>query len=385
MKTAASPHYRFGRFELDLAGGRLLKDGAEVKLRPKAFELLRLLVEGHGRLFSKDELLQTLWPGLIASEDSLVQAVSDVRAAMGPGASDIIVTVPKRGYRLGVSIESAQPPKVEVRYAESGDVRIACQIVGNGPLDLVYVPGWVSHLEYGWEAPRVAHFYDELAGFSRLILFDKRGTGLSDRAFGLPTIEQRMDDVRAVMDAAGSQRAVIFGMSEGCGMAIAFAASHPERVCALVLYGAFAKREWAPDYTWAPKPEARQLFYDAIERDWGGPVGIEDIAPSLAQDEAFRDWWATYQRRSASPSAALALARMNTSIDVREALPAIRAPTLVLHRSADKDAHVDEGRYIAERIRNGRFVELPGEDHLIYAGDVDAVLSEVRGFVRSLA
>jgi pimeloyl-ACP methyl ester carboxylesterase len=353
-------------------------------VRPKAFELLRLLVEGRGRLFSKDELIQTLWPGVIASEDSLVQAVSDVRAVLGHGAADVIVTVPKRGYRIGVPIDAPQPPAREVHYAQSGEVRIAYQVVGDGPVDLVYVPGWVSHLEYAWESPRVAHFYGRLAAFSRLIIFDKRGTGLSDRAFGLPTIEQRMDDVRAVMDATGSRQAVIFSMSEGGGMAMAFAASCPERVRALALYSVYAKREWAPDYPWAPTRQARQRFYDAIEQGWGGPVGIDDVAPSLAKDQAFRDWWATFQRRSASPGAALALARMNTTIDIRALLPAIRAPTLVMHRPRDKDILIEEGRYIAAHIAHARFVELPGEDHLIYAGDVDAVLDEVSRFVREV-
>jgi pimeloyl-ACP methyl ester carboxylesterase len=383
-RSARAPIYRFAQFELDLEPGRLTEDGVERKLRPKAFEMLRLLVEGHGRLFSKDELLQTLWPGLIASEDSLVQAVSDIRAALGPGASKIIVTVPKRGYRLGVAIASPQSPPRDICYAQSGEARIAYQIVGAGPIDLVYVPGWVSHLEYGWESPRVASFYQQLVRFSRLILFDKRGTGLSDRAFGLPTIEQRMDDVRAVMDAAESREAVIFGMSEGGGMAMAFAANYPERVRALALYGVFAKREWAPDYPWGPKPEVRQHFYDEIERGWGGPVGLEDIAPSLCNDQTFRAWWATYLRRSASPAAALALAQMNSLIDVRAALASIRAPTLVMHRSSDKDAHIDEGRYIAARIANAKFVEFPGEDHLIYAGDFGAVLEEVRTFAHDV-
>ncbi len=384
MHRSASPaSYRFARYDLDIAGGRLLADGGELKLRPKAFDLLRLLVEGRGRLFSKDELIQTLWPGVTATEDSLVQAVSDIRAALGGGASDVVVTVPKRGYRLGVGVEASLVPERthDIRYAQSGEVNIAYEAVGAGPIDLVYVPGWVSHLEYGWESPRIAHFTEGLASFSRLIMFDKRGTGLSDREFGLPTIRQRMDDVRAVMDAAASSRAVIFGMSEGGGMAMAFAAAFPERVRALALYSVFAKREWAPDYPWGPTPEARRRYYDDIERGWGGPVGIEDIAPSLAGDAAFRDWWATYQRRSASPAAALALARMNTLIDVRALLPSIQAPTLVMHRVGDQDALIDEGRYIAARIPGAEFAEFEGEDHLIYAGDVDAVLNAVRSFV----
>jgi pimeloyl-ACP methyl ester carboxylesterase len=382
--------YRIAEFELDLTSGRLLRGGSELKLRPKAFELLRLLVEGRGRLFSKDELLQTLWAGTVASEDSLVQAVSDVRAALGSRAAEIVVTVPKRGYRLGVPVAGApalrtgrQPP--DVRYARSGEISIAYQVVGEGPVDLVYVPGWVTHLEYGWESPLLARFYEGLASFSRLILFDKRGTGLSDRASGLPSIEQRMDDVRAVMDAAGSKSAVVFAMSEGGGMAMSFAAAHPQRVRALVLFGVFAKREWAADYPWAPTVEQRQGFYDAIAHGWGGAVGADELAPSMAADPSFREWWATYQRRSASPAAALALARMNTPIDVRNVLSSIRAPTLVMHRTHDRDANVEEGRYVAARIPKAQFLELPGEDHLVFVGDQDAVIRASKTFVAAHA
>jgi DNA-binding winged helix-turn-helix (wHTH) protein/pimeloyl-ACP methyl ester carboxylesterase len=379
--------YQFGDFTLDLSEGRLTRSGAEVALRAKAFELLCLLIRGRGRLFSKEELIDTLWPDVFVSDDSLTQLVSTIRSAMGAGASDMIVTVPKRGYRFAAPVVAlTQHDELpEVHYAGSGDIRIAWQALGDGPIDLVYVPGWVTHLEYGWEAPRVANFYRRLASFSRLILFDKRGTGLSDRAAGLPNIEQRMDDVRAVLDAAGSKRAAVLAMSEGGGMSIAFAARYPERVSALILCGAFAKRVWSEDYPWAPTPQQRQVFFDDIEKHWGGPIGIEQIAPSLANDPAFRAWWGTYQRRSASPSAALALARMNTAIDVRDLLPKVKAPTLVIHRRHDIDAKVEEGQYIADRIPGARILELPGNDHLIYAGDQDDILNPVQDFVTGLS
>jgi pimeloyl-ACP methyl ester carboxylesterase len=373
--------------------GRLARDGQEVKLRPKAFQLLCCLVENRGRLVPKDELLKTLWPGTFASDDSLVQALSDVRQALGPDSQRIVITVPRRGYRFDAHVtEDDDGPQLssatavpETRYALSGELRIAYQVIGDGPIDLVHVPGWVSNVEYGWEEPSLARFYRGLAAFSRLILFDKRGTGLSDRAAGLPDIQQRMDDVRAVMDAASSRRAAIFGWSEGVGMAITFAATYPERTLAVVLFGAFAKREWATDYPWAPTPEERRKgVYDAIERDWGGPVGIERIAPSRAQDPVFRDWWATYQRRSASPAAALALARMNTSIDVRDFLPKVRVPTLVMHRTHDRDVKIEEGRYIADRVPGARFVELDGEDHLPFASDGDSVVRCTGDFLRDL-
>jgi pimeloyl-ACP methyl ester carboxylesterase len=301
-----------------------------------------------------------------ASEGLRTETLTDGRVGRGPAAR---VTADLRP---------------ETRYAKSGDVNIAYQVLGGGPFDLVYVPGWVTHIEYGWEEPTLARFYRRLASFSRLILFDKRGTGLSDQTTGLPTLEQRMDDVRAVMEAVGSERAVIFGMSEGGSMAMLFAATYPEHTHALVTFGVFASRVWSPDYPWAPTPVERQKFYDAIEREWGGPIGVEDLAPGVAGDERFRRWWAAYQRRSASPRAALALARMNTLIDVRRVLPAIRVPALVMHRTGDRDSNVEEGRYIAAHIPGAKFVEMPGEDHLLFVGDQDAVLREVEKFLREI-
>ncbi|HEX2024899.1 MAG TPA: alpha/beta hydrolase, partial [Actinomycetota bacterium] len=260
----------------------------------------------------------------------------------------------------------------QTRYAKSGDVHIAYQVVGDGPLDLVYVPGWVTHLEYAWEEPRYARFLERLASFSRLILFDKRGTGMSDRDTGYPTLEERMDDVRAVMNAVGSDRAAVFGTSEGGNMSLLFAASYPERTTALVTYGIFAKRTPSEDYPWAPTQQQRQRWYESLERKWGGPAELETLAPSVADDPRFARWWATYLRMGASPQAALQLGTTNTQIDVRDVLPTITVPTLVLHRTEDRDVNVEEARYIAARIPEARLVELPGEDHLVFVGDVDA-------------
>ena len=272
----------------------------------------------------------------------------------------------------------------ETRYAHSGDVSIAYQVLGSGPLDLVLVPGWVSHLEYAWEEPALAHFYQRLASFARLILFDKRGTGLSDRVAHFPTMEQRMDDVRAVMDAVGSEHAAVFGVSEGGSMCFLFAATYPERTVALVGASTFAKRIWSPDYPWAPTPEQRQKFFDDIRANWGQVVDLADVAPSRVNDERFRNWWAGFLRRGASPGAALELARLNTEIDVRHVLPAIRVPTLILHRRDDRDASVEEGRYIAARIPGARFVELDGADHIPWVGDSDALLDEVEEFLTGI-
>ena len=223
----------------------------------------------------------------------------------------------------------------ETRYAKSGEVNIAYQVVGDGPRDLVLVPGWVSNVEVLWEEPALARFLRRLASFSRLILFDKRGTGLSDRVADLPTLETRMDDVRAVMDTVGSERAALLGYSEGGPMCALFAATYPARTSALIMGGSYARRTWAPDYPWAPTLEEHESFLDRCQREWGGPVGLEIRAPSVARDERFRQWWARYLRMSASPGANLALLRMNAEIDIRHVLPAIRVPTLILHSVGD--------------------------------------------------
>ncbi len=269
----------------------------------------------------------------------------------------------------------------ETRYAKSDGLSIAYQVAGHGPIDLVFVMGWVSHIDMFWEESHFARFLDRLASFSRLIVFDKRGTGLSDRPASLPTLEQRMDDVRAVMDAVGSERAVLFGISEGGPMCALFAATYPERTTALIVDGAYARAIWAPDYPWAKTIEQRDRYFAYMEEHWGEDVMIEARAPSLANDPDFREWWSSYLRMSASPGAAVAFSRMNWQIDIRHVLPTLRVPTLVLHREGDKAIHVGNGRYLAEHIPGAKYVEFPGDDHLPFTGDQDAVLNEIERFV----
>ena len=273
----------------------------------------------------------------------------------------------------------------ETRYAKSGEVNIAYQVVGDGPLDLVYVPGWISNIELNWEEPALAHVLERLASFSRLILFDKRGTGLSDPVpqDRLPTLEERMDDVRAVLDAVDSRQTAVFGFSEGGLMSVLFAATYPERITALVLYGTFAKRIKSPDYPWAPSPEDRKIELEELERNWSHTMDLDRLAPS--EDDAFKNRLATYFRRSASPGAAVALMRMNTQLDVREVLPSIQAPTLVLHRKDDLDVKVDESRWIAGQIPGAKFVELPGDAHTLWAGDTDSLIDEIQEFLTGTA
>jgi DNA-binding SARP family transcriptional activator/class 3 adenylate cyclase len=269
-----------------------------------------------------------------------------------------------------------RPP---VLYARSGDLSIAYQVSGDGPVDLVLVSGFISHLEKDWDDPRHAHFLERLGSITRLIRFDKRGTGLSDRPHDVPDLETRMDDVRAVMDAVGSRRAVLFGYSEAAPMAILFAATYPQRTRALVLYGAYAKRlDPDDDYPWAPRRDARAAYIDALERDWGFESDMKMMCPSA--DDAMARWWGERCRAAASPGAIRTLQEMNSLIDVRALLPAIRVPTLVVHRGTDYDVRIEEGRYIAERIPGAHFVELPGADHFV-AVDPDQILDAVEPFL----
>jgi class 3 adenylate cyclase len=267
-----------------------------------------------------------------------------------------------------------------IRYARSGGVNIAYQVTGEGSFDLVLVSGFVSHLDEDWKHPSSARLLERLGSFARLIRFDKRGTGLSDRAVGLPDFEARMDDVRAVMDAAGSERAALFGYSEGGPLAILFAAMYPQRVRALALYGTYAKRTGPDDdYPWCETAEERATYAAEVEREWGIEADLSRMAPSA--DESLASWWMARARASASPGSARDLVMMNSQADIRDVLPAVQAPTLVIHRVGDRDARIEEGRYIATHIRGARFVELPGDTHVPF-WQPDDVVDEVFTGVR---
>lgn len=270
------------------------------------------------------------------------------------------------------------------RYARSDEVNIAYQVVGDGPVDLVYVPGWISNIEVMWEDPAMAFLLRGLASFSRLILFDKRGTGLSDPIplDRIPGLEERMDDVRAVMDAIGSERAFLLGHSEGGNMCTLFAATHPERTAGLILVSTYAKRIWSEDYPWAPTPEERAIHIAETEEHFGDPEHLPDwIAPSRAGDPAFKQWVAKYFRMGSSPRAAAHLLRMNTEMDTTAVLPNISVPTLCIYRRDDEDVKIDEGRWIASQIPAAKLVELPGADHFLNGADVATVLAEIEEFV----
>ena len=267
------------------------------------------------------------------------------------------------------------------RYARSGDVNIAYQVVGDGPSDLVVVFGWVSHLAHVWELPPLAAFLERLASFSRLILFDKRGCGMSDRVHPLPTMEQRMDDVRAVLDAAGSRRATLLGISEGGVMSALFAATYPERTAGLIIDGSYPSALRRPGYPWGHTEESFERALASVIPNWGNPFGIEGYARSQVDNPVVAAWWGSFTQMSASPGDAEALLRMNLQIDIREVIRTIRVPTLVLHAKGDPVAPIEAGRFLAQHIPGARLVELDSDDHWPYFGDAERVLGEIQHFV----
>jgi pimeloyl-ACP methyl ester carboxylesterase/DNA-binding winged helix-turn-helix (wHTH) protein len=403
--------YRFEDCELDTGTFELRRAGEPVKLEPQVFDVLVHLVRHRDRLVTKAELLDEVWGDRFVSESALTSRLRAARRAVGDdGRSQrCIRTVHGRGYRFvaptdeiagetagqpsggaggdardevldeaaAIAADAASP----IGYAQSDGLNIAYQVTGGGDVDVVLVSGFVSHLMLDWTERRHAHFLHRLGTVSRLIRFDKRGTGMSDRPGALPDLDTRMGDVGAVMDAARSERAVLFGYSEGGPMSILYAATHPERVQALVIYSSYARRLWAPDYPWGFRPDERVRYAEELEREWAWEADMRHMCPN-ADDELAR-WWGERCRAATSPGAARALVEMNSLVDVRDVLGAVRAPTLVLHRRDDIDARVDEGRYLADRIPGARFVELEGSDHFV-AVDPDQILDPVEDFVHGL-
>ena len=267
------------------------------------------------------------------------------------------------------------------QYAKSGRVSIAYQVVGEGSTDLILVPGFVSHVELAWEEPRLAHFLGRLAAFSRLVLFDKRGTGMSDPVERPPSMGERMDDIRAVMDAVGSRRSTLFGISEGGTLAVLFAHDHLERAEALILYGSWARRIAGPGYPYGPSARQLEDVIAGMDRAWATGEWWDGGRPSPTDDKRHRTWWARYLRTAASPAMAQNVIRMNMRMDIRDLLPSIEQPTLILHRTGDTWIDVGHARYLAQHIPSASYVELPGSDHRPWLGDVDAIVDAVEVFV----
>src|SRR5437868_5008427 len=265
------------------------------------------------------------------------------------------------------------------QYAKSGDVHIAYQAFGAGPINLVMVPGFVSNVENYWDQPDLARFLNRLASYARVVTFDKRGTGGSDRVTELPGLDVRMDDLRAVMDAAGMEQAALLGISEGAPLSVLFAATYPERCRALALYGSFSRFSY-----WFPTEEALANFFGYVAQAWGTGGSVQRFAPSRANDAAFQRWWGRNERLGASPAAVTQLMRMNSQIDISAILPAVRVPTLVIHRTGDKAVSVEGGRDVAAKIPGAKLLELPGDDHLYYAGaNAEEIPTRSRNFSRA--
>jgi len=264
------------------------------------------------------------------------------------------------------------------RYAKSGEVHIAYQVFGSGPIDLVLIPGFVSHIENYWEQPDFARWFLRLAGFARVVMFDKRGTGLSDRVGELPALDRSMDDARAVMDAVGIERAALLGLSEGGPLAVLFAATYPQRCRALVLYGAFARFS-----SWIPTAEGLNALLEYISRAWGSGRSLVTFAPSHQNEPALQQWWGRDERLGASPAAALALMQMNSQIDISDILSSVHVPTLVIHITGDQTVNVEGGRFLAEHIPGAQLLELPGDDHLffIHQQTADRIIDAVAEFL----
>jgi pimeloyl-ACP methyl ester carboxylesterase len=392
--------------ELDQTLFELRRAGAVVPMEPQAFDVLSYLVAHRDRIVTKEELMDAVWGGRFVSESAVTSRIKQARRALGDDgqAQRFIRTQHGRGYRYVGSADRPPasddvradgptvhaPVQAPVRHTLSDGLHIAYQVTGasrdGGPLasapDIVLISGFVSHLELDWDDPRHARFLDGLGEMGRLIRFDKRGTGMSDRPEGIPDLETRMHDVLSVMDSVGSRQAVVCGYSEGGPMALLLAATHPERVSRLVLYGSYAKRSWAEDYPWAQTIEQRREYTQRLVEGWDWEADLAMRNPT--SDAAMRRWWGLRMRASATPATVQAVMQMNDLIDVRDVLPAIKVPTLVLHRREDALFDVEEAVYLADRIPGARLQVLDGADHFV-AGDPDQILNAIRPFVAANA
>lgn len=305
----------------------------------------------------------------------------DLGVSPQPETSSLYETIRKHRKVDTIPFIPTYPP---VNYVASGDIHIAYQVVGEGPIDIIFIGGFISHLHGFWEEPRLAAFIHNLASFSRFILFDKRGEGLSDRVGSPPTLEDTMDDILAVMRAVDSEHAVLFSWLEGGPTSVLFAATYPELVSGLILYGTFAKGTRTPDYPWMITWEQYDKWLEHITKNWGGPLNLEYYAPSRAEEPQLRDWWARTLRMSSGPGGIKAVLEVMREIDVRDILPMISSPTLVLHRKGDMAIRVGAGRHLASHIPDARYVELEGNDHWLFVGDTQSILAEIQKFVKNL-
>ncbi|MCP4384680.1 MAG: alpha/beta fold hydrolase [Hyphomicrobiales bacterium] len=386
--------YTFGPHRIDTAAFEFWQNETRKKVEPQVLDLLLLLIENRDRIVTKDEIIESVWDGRIVSDAAVSSRIKTARQLIGDTGKnqDFIRTVHGRGFRFvaPVAVESAGDdqavsaecltPNPTTLYARSGDVHIAYQLFGDGPVDLVFAPGFISQIDNYWAEPNFNRWLTALGKVARVAMFDKRGTGLSDQVPNLPGMDERMDDVRAVMDAAGFDRAVIMGISEGGSLASLFAASHPQRASGLILYGAFAQFS-----SWFPNDAALQELFDYAGSAWGTGNSVGYYAPSMVGDDQFRVWWGKFERLGATPGAVVDLMRMNKEIDISQILPAIAVPTLVIHRGHDTLVDVEGGRTLANNIPGARYLELPGRDHIPWVGDSPLeIIQAISDFIASL-
>ena len=390
--------YSFGDYRIDTVRFEIACRGQVLAVEPQVLDLLIMLVEGRNKVVSRDELFARIWKGRIVSDATLSSRIKTARQVIGDDGArqDLIKTIHGRGFRFVGKVAVGPDPEMvseerrpvlrktepgidrpATRYAKSGDTHIAYQLFGDGPFNLVLTPGFVSHIDNYWDDPHFARWLRRLSGKARIAMFDKRGTGMSDRVTALPAMDERMDDVRAVMDAVGFNSAFIMGISEGGTLAVLFSAYHPERCAGLILYGSFAQfKHWYPD-----KASLQQL-YDYIETDWGTGKSLQQFAPSMRNDPEFCKWWGKFERLGATPGAATVLMTMNSQIDISGILSSVRVPSLVLHREEDVLIDVAAGRDLGRQIPGAQYIELPGKDHLPWVGDnSDEIIDAIGSFL----
>lgn len=381
-RYAGGVSLHFAGYVFDPARRELRRAGEVVPAQPQVFDLIAYLVERRDRVVAKDELLDALWPDAEVTEGSLQRTVSLARAALAAGG-EVIRTYPRRGYRFVADIEAAAPDGAAPppRYVRRGDVHLAWRSLGSGDVDLVIIAGWSYPMSAWFDLAQARSALTGLAAIGRVILFDKRGVGLSDRLKTVPSLEERMEDLRAVLDAAASTRAIVVGISEGAPMALLYAATHPRRVRGLVLVGAFARMSAAPDYPWGWSAERIAGLRAYIADRWGAGATMLATVPRRAGDPEVQRWAAAAEQQGASPGAALDLVVTNLAIDARPILPAVRAPCVVLHQRGDTVIDPGSGRHLAQLLPACRHVEVDGDDHAFLFDGGDVLLGEIGALV----
>lgn len=389
MSQPSANSYRFAGRSLDPILRELRVGDTIREAEPKVFDLIEYLMKNRDRVVSKNELQEQLWPGVVVTEASLSRTIMKARKVLDDPAQEpeIIRTVPRKGFRFIANVRAPASTVFladglsDVHFVRNGDVHIAWRTLGDGPGDILFASGFVSHLDVRYRIQEIADFDVQLAAGRRLITFDKRSVGLSDRIGQPPTLEDTVSDMRAVLDAAKSDRVVIFAVSESGPAACEFAARYPDRVAGLILFGTFAKGSKSDDYPHMPGTNLYSSWLEELISNWGGPASLELFAPSIADDPTVQDGWARYLRAAASPGIIRGVLEALADIDVRERLSGIKCPTLVMHREGDQMIRLAAGQDLAGRIPDAQFVALPGPDHWWFVGNGRAVLDQIQQFL----